>query len=116
MRITRDRDEMPASFRQLPENYKLDCDHQHVITCSHCGQKYLLVWDDKEWNYVKDWIHLAEFAVRKSHPLHTVIELPPTLKKPQSDRASLQNQHSWARELFYQIAQKRASIVRKSVT
>jgi|HubBroStandDraft_3_1064219.scaffolds.fasta_scaffold4882821_1 hypothetical protein len=57
---------MPASLRQLPENHKLDRDHEHVIGCSHCEQKYLLVWDDKEWNYVKDWIHLAEFAVRKN--------------------------------------------------
>jgi hypothetical protein len=25
----------------------------------------------------EDWIHLAEFAVRKSHPLHGEVELPP---------------------------------------
>jgi hypothetical protein len=74
--------QMPASLRQLPENHKLDYEHEHIIECSHCGQKYLLVWDDKEWNYVKDWIHLAEFAVRKSHPKHGEIELPATLKKP----------------------------------
>jgi hypothetical protein len=65
MKIARGCDEMPASIRQLPESHKLDYDHEHIIACSHCGQKYLLVWDDKEWNYVKDWIHLAEFAVRK---------------------------------------------------
>jgi hypothetical protein len=63
-------DLMPASLRQLPENHKLDYDHEHTIECSHCGQKYLLVWDDKEWNYVKDWIRVATFAVRKSHPLY----------------------------------------------
>jgi hypothetical protein len=86
MRIVRGRDDMPASVRQLPENHKLDYDHQHIIECSRCKQKYLLVWDDKEWNYVKDWIHLAEFAVRKSHPLHAKIELPASLKKPPKRR------------------------------
>jgi hypothetical protein len=73
---------MPASLRPLPDSHKLDYDHEHITAWSHCGQKYLLVWDDKEWNYVKHWIHLAAFAVRKSHPLHAVIELPATLKKP----------------------------------
>jgi hypothetical protein len=48
---------MLASLRRFPENHKLDYDHEHVIECSRCGQKYLLAWDDK------DWIHLAEFAV-----------------------------------------------------
>jgi hypothetical protein len=74
-------DPVPACLCPLPENYKLDYDHEHIMGCSHCGQPYLLVWDDKEWNYVKDWIHLAAFAVRKSHPLHAVIDLPATLKK-----------------------------------
>jgi hypothetical protein len=84
MKIVRGRDEMPTSIRQLPENHKLDYDHEHIIEC--CKQKYLLVWDDKEWNYVKDWIHLVEFAVRKSHPLHAEFELPATLKKPPKRR------------------------------
>jgi hypothetical protein len=77
---------MPASLRRLPEKHKLDHDHEHMIACSHCGHNYLLVWDDKEWNYVKDWIDLAEFAVRKSHPRHGEVELPPTLKKPPKRR------------------------------
>jgi hypothetical protein len=72
---------MPTSLRPLPENHKLDYDHEHIIECSHCKQKYLLVRDDKEWNYVKDWIQLAEFAVRKSHPRHGEVDLPATLKK-----------------------------------
>ena len=82
MRIVRGRDEMLVSLRQLPENHKLDYEHEHITECFPCGQKYLLVWDDKEWNYVKGWIHLAQFAVRKSHPLHAEIELPASLKKP----------------------------------
>ena len=39
-----------------------------------------LYWDDKEWNSVKDWIRVAERAVRKSHPRHGDVELPATLK------------------------------------
>ncbi len=73
---------MPASLRQLPENHKLDRNREHIIECPYCEQKYLLVWDDKEWNYVKDWIHVAASAVRKSHPRHVQIELPVSLKKP----------------------------------
>ena len=41
---------------------------------------YLLVWDDSEWNSVKDWIGAAERAVRKSHPRHVDVELPVSLK------------------------------------
>jgi hypothetical protein len=72
---------MPASVRQLPENHKLDYDHEHIVECSRCEQKYLLTWDDREWNYVKDWIHIAALAVRKSHPQHAQVELPVSLKQ-----------------------------------
>ena len=61
-------------------------EHEYIIECSHCGQKYLLVWDDKEWNYIKDWIHLPEFAVGKSYPGHGEVGLPATLKKPPKRR------------------------------
>ena len=77
---------MSASIRPLPENHKLDRDHEHIIECFYCAQKYLLAWDEKEWNFVKDWIRVAAFAVQKSHPLHAVVELPPTLKKPTKRR------------------------------
>jgi hypothetical protein len=42
--------------------------------------QYLLIWDNGEWNSVKDWIRLAEAAVRRSHRLHGDIDLAPTLK------------------------------------
>jgi hypothetical protein len=41
---------------------------------------YLLVCDDCEWNSVKDWIRVAERAVRESHPRYRQIELPVRLK------------------------------------
>jgi hypothetical protein len=43
--------------------------NEHLVFCSHCGPSYLLQWDDKEWSCVKDWIYLAEVAVRTSHPV-----------------------------------------------
>src|SRR5258708_33807456 len=55
-------------------------DHERWIQCPYCSQKYLLVWDDQEWNSVKDWIRVAEAAVRKSHRAHGDIALPLTLK------------------------------------
>ena len=55
-------------------------DSERLIQCPYCSQRYLLVWDDKEWNSVKDWIRVAEAAVRKSHRAHGDIALPLTLK------------------------------------
>ena len=71
---------IPATLRHPPEKHKLDYNHEHIIGCSHCAQKYLLVWDDKEWNYVKDWIHLAEPPFEKSYVKHGDIGVPMSLK------------------------------------
>jgi hypothetical protein len=71
---------MPASLQVFSENRKINPNSERPIKCSYCPQQYLLVWDDKEWNSVKDWIRVAEAAVRKSHPKHGMIELPSSLK------------------------------------
>jgi hypothetical protein len=42
----------------------------------------------QEWNYVKDWIHLAEVAVQKSHFAAFRDCVPAKLKKRQCDGAS----------------------------
>ena len=73
---------MPASIREFSQGHKLDRDHEQVIECPHCSRRFLLVWDDREWNYVKDWIRLARFAVKKSHPRHSGVELPASLRVP----------------------------------
>jgi uncharacterized C2H2 Zn-finger protein len=72
----------PPRFANFPRIIELDYDHEHIIDCPRCGASYILRWDDKEWNYVKDWIHLGESAIRKSNPGHGHVKLPPTLKKP----------------------------------
>ena len=67
---------MPATLQKLLSERIIDRNHEYLIKCSYCDQKYLLSWDDKEWNSVKDWIRVAAFAVRKSHPRHDVVQLP----------------------------------------
>jgi hypothetical protein len=69
---------MAASLQKFSDNRKIDPNHQRPIQCPYCPQQYLLIWDDAEWNSVKDWIRLAEAAVRMSHRKHGDIELPST--------------------------------------
>jgi hypothetical protein len=71
---------MPASLRKFSEDRKINPNNERPIQCPYCSQRYLLVWDDEEWNSVKDWIRVTEAAVRRSHRLHGEIELPSTLK------------------------------------
>jgi hypothetical protein len=71
---------MPASLQKFSDNRLVNPNSERLVQCPYCPQKYLLVWDDREWNSVKDWIRIAETAVRKSHRAHGGIVLPPTLK------------------------------------
>ena len=71
---------MPASLRKFSEDRKINPNNERPIQCPYCPQRYLLIWDDDEWNSVKDWIRVAEAAVRRSHRLHGEIGLPSTLK------------------------------------
>ena len=47
---------MPASLQKFSDDRMIDPSHEHPIQCPYCPQKYLLLWDDAEWNSVKDWI------------------------------------------------------------
>ena len=67
---------MPASLQKFSDNRLIKPNSERLIQCPYCPQRYLLVWDDKEWNSVKDWIRLVETAVRKSHRDHGEIALP----------------------------------------
>jgi hypothetical protein len=42
----------PPRFDNFPRTTTLDYGHEHILQCSQCKQKYRLVWDDKEWNYI----------------------------------------------------------------
>jgi hypothetical protein len=70
---------MSASLRKFSDDHKINPHHERPIQCPYCPQQYLLIWDDAEWNSVKDWIRRAEAAVRRSHRLHGDIDLAPTL-------------------------------------
>jgi hypothetical protein len=73
---------MRASFQKFHKSRKINSNTERPIQCPYCAVAYLLTWDDEEWNSVKDWIGVAERAVRKSHPRHGDVELPVTLKVP----------------------------------
>jgi hypothetical protein len=47
---------MPASLQKFSDNRKINPNSERPIQCPYCPQKYLLGWDDREWNSVKDWI------------------------------------------------------------
>ena len=41
--------------------------NSQIVACPQCSQRYRLAYSDSEWNKVKDWLHLAETALRKDH-------------------------------------------------
>jgi hypothetical protein len=47
---------MPASLQQFSDNRKINPSSERLIQCPYCPQKYLLVWDERESNSVKDWV------------------------------------------------------------
>lgn len=78
---------MPATLQKPTSDQKLDPEHQQFVKCTHCEQRFVLTWDDKEWNSVADWIRVAAQAVRKTHPRHTDDQLPlPATTKVQIHR------------------------------
>jgi len=57
--LTRIIEGKPAQADTLP--------NEHFINCPRCSQVYRLGYDDAEWHRVKDWLKLAETALRKEH-------------------------------------------------
>jgi hypothetical protein len=45
---------MPASLQKISDNRKINLNNERLIQCPYCLQKYLLVWDDREWNFVQE--------------------------------------------------------------
>ena len=73
---------MPATLQKPTPNQKVDPNYQSLVKCTYYEQRFLLTWDDKEWNSVKDWTRVAGQAVRKTHLRHTdeILPLPATTK------------------------------------
>ena len=48
-----------------------------AVKCPLCEQTFRLGYSDNEWNWVKDWLGLAETAIRKDHKSkHQVASIP----------------------------------------
>jgi hypothetical protein len=47
---------MRASLQKCSDNFKIHPNSERLIQCPYCPQKYLLLWDDRKWNSVKDWL------------------------------------------------------------
>lgn len=41
--------------------------NSHNVKCPLCEQEFRLGYSDGEWNRVKDWLGLAERAIREDH-------------------------------------------------
>ena len=51
--------------------------NEQTVECSRCGQKYRYAYSDNEWHRVKDWLKLAQMAMREDHDLrHEAATLP----------------------------------------
>jgi len=44
-----------------------DLTNEQTVQCPRCEQTYRLSYSDNEWHRVKDWLKLAETAIRKDH-------------------------------------------------
>ena len=48
-----------------------------TVRCPRCEQAYWLGYSEGEWHRVKDWLKLAETAIRKDHDLrHEAATIP----------------------------------------
>jgi hypothetical protein len=45
---------LPASLQKISDSRKINPNNERLIQCPYCLQKYLLVWDDREWNFVQE--------------------------------------------------------------
>jgi hypothetical protein len=41
--------------------------NEQTVKCPRCSLEYRLGYSDSEWNKVKDWLKLAETALRRDH-------------------------------------------------
>lgn len=52
--------------------------NEQTVKCPRCGQTYQFGYSDAEWHRVKDWLKLAESAIRKDHVIgrHEAATIP----------------------------------------
>ena len=42
-------------------------ENKQTVKCPSCDQMYRLGYSESEWNKVKDWLTIAERAIREDH-------------------------------------------------
>ena len=51
--------------------------NEQEVKCPQCEQTYRLGYSDDEWHRLKDWLTLAEAAIRKDHDArHEAVTIP----------------------------------------
>lgn len=61
---------MPAILTKIIEGNPVVADtltNEQIVQCPRCEQTYRLGYSDSEWHRLKDWLKLAETAIRKDH-------------------------------------------------
>ena len=71
---------MPESLTKILEGKPVVSDtltNEQTVQCPRCEQTYRLGYSDTEWHRVKDWLKLAETAIRKDHDSrHEALTIP----------------------------------------
>ncbi len=71
---------MPATLTKIINGKPAvsdDLKNEQFVKCPRCHRTYRLGYSDSEWNKVKDWIWLAETAIRKDHDMrHEAATIP----------------------------------------
>jgi len=65
--------EVPVSLTKIINGRPAVSDalkNELTVKCPRCNRTYRLGYSDNEWNKVKDWLKLAETAIRKDHDSH----------------------------------------------
>jgi hypothetical protein len=63
---------MPITLTKIVDGQPVISDtltNEQTVTCPRCKQTYRLGYSDTEWHRVKDWLKLAQTAIRKDHDL-----------------------------------------------
>ena len=61
---------MPATVTEIVNGKPAvsdDLKNELTVKCPRCERTYRLGYSDNEWNKVKDWLRLAETAIRRDH-------------------------------------------------
>jgi len=61
---------MAATLTKIVNGKPVECDdlkNELTVKCPRCQRTYRLGYSDNEWNKVKDWLRLAQTAIRRDH-------------------------------------------------